>query len=113
MQTTVYSISANPPRKKKKQLGAREVVAYLVTDPAIRNIMPRINLTNVYYHTEKVVCASPSQLGVVFGILTPSAISIREHIKLQGEGYGCLDFSRPLIPALLVLKSLCYQVVND
>lgn len=84
----------------------------LIPHSAIRDVMARVNLSNVFYHAHEIVGARPRKLKVVLSARVSSAVRVREHVELKGEMYRSIDFSCPLVTALLEFEPLCVKKIS-
>lgn len=112
---------------------------HLITNSTIRDIMTRVNLADMYHHTEQVICARPGELkvfrlgdtgaidaidsvGAVGGVAVcvavlsaggSTAVSVWEHVEFEGEVHGSIDLGGALVAALFVLKALGAVSLGD
>ena len=57
-------------------------LAHLFAHPAIRNVMACVDLTNVDYDTEEIVCTRSLELHIFTVATAADPIRVRQHIKL-------------------------------
>lgn len=74
--------------------------------------MAGVNLSNMFYHAHEIVGTGPRKLKVILSTRVSSAVCIREHVELEGENNGRVDFSCPLVSTLLEFKPLCVARVS-
>lgn len=80
---------------------------YLVLDFAVRHIVTRVDLPDVLYYAQKVICTRSTQLRIILGIGAPTTRCVGEHVQLQRELYFRVDLRRdPIATPLLKFKSL-------
>lgn len=96
-----YSIQNVP----QKQVGVG-APSYLVTNSAIRHVVPRVDLPDMNHDAHEIVRARSSQLAAFLSIVTLCAIGVRKHVELERETHRSVNLGSPIATALFILESL-------
>ncbi len=105
-RTTARRVLARGAILNDKQDNSGEEGSYLFSNPAIRDVMTRINLTDMDDDTQQVVRATPAELVVLFSVVAPAAVSVGQHVQLERKLDRRVDLGGFVVTALFILESL-------